>query len=693
MRKIILSALLSSLLLHAQDEKMQLLSTDVNATQNVVEAGNGVMVHYEDALLGSDKAIFNRATNILNLYGNIESVGYEGTKECSEQVTIDTNSDNTQFDKLFLTTQSDIWLYADDANKTKDIYKIGNSILSSCALRSPLWRISFDSSNFDSKEEYMKLYGAKFYMWDVPVFYFPYLAFSTNNERRSGALFPYFGYSSDEGVFYEQPIFWAIAPNMDMEFNPQIRTTRGFGGYSTFRFVDSKYSSGQIRASYFKDSRSFQEDQSLENRDHYSFEFLYESSNFVKQWLNLDYTEGLYANVTYLNDIDALNLQKNTLTHFGLTPLQESRLNYFLHDDDYYAGLNAKYFIDTRETSNSSTLQILPSFQLHKYLKPIIFNNLTYSADFQFTNLYRKEGIWTKRNEIAIPFEYSFALFDDFLKVSLSEDLYYTKLFFKEYDDGKSNFEYFSTVHNIKIFSDLVKEYDSFVHVVHPSISYILPGSEIEDPIDFNELTEEKRKLFSVGLPEESVKFDFAQYFYNKEMKLKFFDRFSQNFYVDRAISRGDISNEMGYYGDGWSIYQDIAYDYDVGKIKSMAHRASWIGDNYLLSLSHTYKKEFFEDDIEVAIANSINTNLRYDFSPRWSGYAGVSYNFDEGQSTQWRFGARYQKDCFGFSAGLAQNTTPVLKSSGASYIDSTTFYFQLNFKPFATVGTGDLFQ
>jgi lipopolysaccharide assembly outer membrane protein LptD (OstA) len=124
-----------------------------------------------------------------------------------------------------------------------------------------------------------------------------------------------------------------------------------------------------------------------------------------------------------------------------------------------------------------------------------------------------------------------------------------------------------------------------------------------------------------------------------------------------------------------------------------MAHRASWIGDNYLLSLSHTYKKEFFDDDIEVAIANSINTNLRYDFSPRWSGYAGVSYNFDEGQSTLWRFGARYQKDCFGFSAGLAQSTTPVLKSSGASYIDSTTFYFQLNFKPFATVGTGDLFQ
>lgn len=693
MRKIILSALLSSLLLHAQEEKMQLLSTDVNATQNVVEAGNGVMVHYGDALLGSDKAIFNRTTNILNLYGNIESVGYEGTKECSEQVTIDTNSDSTLFDKLFLATQSDIWLYADDANKTKNIYKIGNSILSSCALRSPLWRISFDSSDFDSKEEYMKLYGAKLYMWDVPVFYFPYLAFSTNNEQRSGALFPYFGYSSDEGFFYEQPIFWAIAPNMDMEFNPQIRTTRGFGGYSTFRFVDSKYSSGKIRAAYFKDFQSFQEDQGLENRDHYSFEFLYESSNFVKQWLNLDYTEGLYANVTYLNDIDALNLQKNTLTHFGLTPLQESRLNYFLHDDDYYAGLNAKYFIDTRETSNSSTLQILPSFQLHKYLKPIIFDNLTYNADFLFTNLYRKEGIWTKRNEITIPFEYSFALFDDFLRVSLKEDLYYTKLFFKEYDDGKSNFEYFSTVHNVKIFSDLVKEYDGFVHVIHPSISYILPGSEAEDPIDFDELTEEKRKLFSVGLPEESIKFDFAQYFYDKKMKLKFFDRFSQNFYVDRVNSKGDVANEMGYYGDGWSLYQDIAYDYDVGKIKSMAHRASWIGDNYLLSLSHTYKKEFFDDDIEVAIANSINTNLRYDFSPRWSGYAGVSYNFDEGQSTQWRFGARYQKDCFGFSAGLAQNTTPVLKSSGASYIDSTTFYFQLNFKPFATVGTGDLFR
>ncbi|MBN2768015.1 MAG: LPS-assembly protein LptD [Campylobacterales bacterium] len=693
MRKIILSASLSTLLLCAQNEKMQLLSTDVNATQDVVEAKNGVIVHYEDALFGSDRALFDKSTNILKLYGDIESVGYRGSKAYSQQVTIDTNSENSTFDTLFLITKSDIWLYANNATKEKNIYKIGNSVFSSCALNCPLWRMSFDSSDYDDKDEYMKLYGAKLYMWDVPVFYFPYIAFSTNNDRRSGLLFPYFGYSNNEGLFYEQPIFWAIAPNMDLEFNPQIRTARGFGGYSTFRFVDSQYSSGQIRASYFGDFKSYQEDNFLENRDHYSIEFIYNSSNFLKRWLDLKYEEGLYANITYVNDIDAINLQRNTLTHFGLTPLQESRVNYFLYDDDYYAGLNAKYFIDTRETSNSSTLQILPSLQLHKYLKPIIFNNLTYNADFSFTNLYRKEGIWSKRSELSIPFEYSFSLLDDYLRVSLKEDLYYTKLFFKEYEDGKSNFEYFSTVHNIKFYSDLVKPYGNFVHVIHPSISYILPGSETQHPINFDDLTEEKRKLFSVGLPEENIELDFAQYFYNKEMKLKFFHRFSQNFYADRTSSKGEISNEMGYYGNDWSLYQDISYNYDIGKVTSMAHRATWNGDKYLFSLSHTYKKEFYDDDIEVAIANSINTNLRYDFTPRWSGYAGVSYNFDEGQSTQWRFGAKYEKDCFGFSAGIAQNTTPVLKSSGASYIDSTTFYFQFNFKPFATVGTGDLFQ
>ena len=139
---------------------------------------------------------------------------------------------------------------------------------------------------------------------------------------------------------------------------------------------------------------------------------------------------GLYINSTFLNDIDYLNLQKTSLTHFGLIPLQESRLNYFLQNNDYYAGINAKYFVDTRKVENDDTLQILPSANFHKYLDHIFVDNFTYSADLTLNNLHRAKGSTLKQAEMKVPFEYTTSFFDDFVNLTLGESLYYSKKLF-----------------------------------------------------------------------------------------------------------------------------------------------------------------------------------------------------------------------------------------------------------------------
>lgn len=50
------------------------------------------------------------------------------------------------------------------------------------------------------------------------------------------------GFSEKEGFYYEQALFIAEQNWWDLELKPQIRTNRGSGLYSTFRFVDSKTS-------------------------------------------------------------------------------------------------------------------------------------------------------------------------------------------------------------------------------------------------------------------------------------------------------------------------------------------------------------------------------------------------------------------------------------------------------------------
>ncbi len=669
----------------ADKSKIEITATHLETTKTVVTAKDNVVVYYEDSVIKASSAHFDKKTKLLVLDGKIEMIGYQGSKEHSNHMEIYTDTKEVTFDELFLVTENDVWIFSDDVHKKDGNYTLGASLFSSCDISDPLWKMVFSHSMYDSEERYMKVYDAKVYLWDIPVFYTPYMAFSTNKQRSSGLLFPGFGYTSNEGFLYEQPIYWAISPSMDIEFNPQIRTARSVGLYSTFRFVDSAHSSGALRAGYFKDKTSFTEENALLDDSHYGVEFNYESSKVFSDKYPQGFTDGLYINTTYLNDIDYLNLQQNKLEHFGLVPLQESRVNYFAYNNDYYAGLNAKYFIDTRKDDNDDTLQILPAVQLHKYLNHFIWDNLTYSADLQINNFDRKEGATLRQAELKIPLEFTTAFFDDFLNVSLGEEFYYSKFFFGNGEYLYDDFRYYSNIHKVKLFTDLTKKYDGFIHVLQPSLAYVKPGSEQQSPVEFSSLDDEQKELFAVGLPEEQYDFSLSQYFYNDAMKLKFYQRFTQKYYVNREYKFADMSNEMQYNWDKWKLYNNIIYSPEFGKVRESSSRVALYKTEYHFSVGHTYKQILPDLPSSIA-ANDVSLVFGYTFNEKIKLDGGLIYNIDDASSKQWRFGGSYHRDCWSLAASIRQDITP--RPTG--FTTDSTFYMQLNFIPFAGIGTGD---
>jgi len=685
---LFLSFLLSIQTLHAVEEKnkIEVTAKHLDTTETTVKATDGVVVYYQDSMIKASSAFYDKKTKLLILDGNVEMIGYQGTKEHIKHLEIQTESKEVTFEELFFVSENDVWLFTDKAHRSEGNYTFGMSMLSSCDVNDPLWKMVFSRSLYDSEEKYMKVYDAKVYFWDIPMFYTPYLAFSTHKERSSGLLFPLFGYTSEEGFIYEQPVFWAISPSMDMEFNPQIRTNRSIGLYATLRFVDSEHSSGKLRAGYFKDKESYVEENNLPNSSHYGLEFNYESSKIFSDKLPQGFTDGLYINTTFLNDIDYLNLQQTQLEHFGLVPLQESRLNYFLYNNDYYAGVNAKYFIDTRKVDNDDTLQILPSVQLHKYLDHFLWNNLTYNVDFQVKNFDRKEGTTLKQAEMKIPLEFTTSFFDDFLNISLAEDLYYSKFFFGNESYIYDEFEYYSSIHKVKLFTDLTKNYDNFIHVLQPSLGYVKPGNESESPVEFDKLTEDQKELFSVGLPEEHYAFSLSHYFYDKNMKLKFYQRLSQRYYVDRAYKFADISNEMQYNLKKWQFYNDLVYAPEFNKVRVSSSRISLREKEYYFTLGHTYK-QVLVDQPNILPANDVSLYFGYTYNERINFNGGLTYNIDESSSKQWRFGGSYKQDCWSMAASVRQDITP--RPTG--YTADNSFYIQFNFIPFGGMGTGDV--
>jgi len=175
-----------------EKNKIEVNAKHLESTKTTVTGTDGVVVYYQDSVIKADRAFYNKETKILTLDGRVEMVGYKGTKEHTNRMVINTETDEVNFEKLFFTNQNDIWLYTDKANKSEGNYTLGNSVFSSCDVDDPIWKMAFERSHYNCEDEYMKVYNAKIYFKDVPIAYTPYLAFSTNNERSSGLLFPLF---------------------------------------------------------------------------------------------------------------------------------------------------------------------------------------------------------------------------------------------------------------------------------------------------------------------------------------------------------------------------------------------------------------------------------------------------------------------------------------------------------------------
>jgi len=695
MLKYILSLLTIFVMVSSASDKIEIIAEDLSATEKIVTAKGNVVVHYDDTVIQSSKAVYDRDKHILTLSGDrVELFGYRGSKIESGELQINTESKELRFKNLFLADSNDIWIYADSAKKKDDNMTFGPSIMSSCNVNKKDWTLYSNSSKYDKKEHYMTMRGVKLKFWDVPVFYTPYLGFSTHKDRSSGLLFPSFGYSKSDGVVYEQPIYWAPSKSWDVELRPQVRSKRGEGIYGTIRFADSPYSFGAVRVGYFQDKEDYVAEHNIKNETHYGFEMLYDSSKVLGRFIDLDkdIVDGLYINATLLNDIDYIYLQKRPMSHFGAVPLQESRFNYFIHNDDYSAGLYAKYFIDTRLVDNNTTMQILPTIQLHKYLKPILLDDLTYSVDLTMNNFTRDEGTTLKVAEFYMPIEYTHAFFNDYMTLSLKEDLYYNTLMYGNGTFVDDDYQYYNNITRVKLFSDLTKKYDRFVHVLQPSFTYTIPGNGVESPVDYDDLEDDQKRLFAPGVEEENLAFKFSQYIYDDDGKLIFYERLTQFYHPDQEDNKfDDISHEMLYNVREWEFYNSFIYSYEFNKIKQMSSAIRWKSDGYGLSLTHSYQRiySYGEDDrvVETEKNNDINLNIIYQLTNRLGLIGGFVYDIDESFNSQWRFGMRYNRDCWNVSIGYRQDVRPTSTTNGADSILDNSFSFQLNFVPFGGVG------
>jgi len=674
-------------------QKIEIVAQTLKSQGEDIDASGDVVVYYGDAIIRSQTAHYDRKKELLTLDGGedgvIDLLGLEGKKIQSRTLEIETKSKTLHFKDILLSTPNDIWIYSDKATKGDDGMDFGELILSSCDINKSDWKLHATKSEYDENEKYMKLHDVSLKFWDVPLFYTPYLAFSTDSTRRSGLLFPPFGYTQSDGFIYEQPIYWAASKSWDVEFNPQIRTQRGQGVYATLRFLDSQYSGGVLRLGYFRDNENYVSEHNLRNESHYGAELFYNSSQLFKQHFPFDLHEGLYVNLTFLNDIEYISLQKRQLGQFGVLPIQESRLNYYLHNDDYYLGLNVKYFIDTRLEDNGATIHELPKMEFHKYLKEVLWDDFTYGFHFGVNNLTRDDGATLKVAQAVVPLEYTKSFLDDYLSLSLKEVIYAYDLVYGNETFINDRYQSLQAIHHVELFSDLTKRYDTFVHVIQPSVSYNKPVYYFKGDIDFAELSEPQRSLFTPLDTEENIALKLSHYFYDLAGNLKFFQRIRQNYTTEATGERwGDLSHEMGLSVGPLNLYNYLVYTFEFDRIRESINRVTWSGsEGHSLSIQHSYEKAYSYNENQATIVmdkiNNVMLTASYRYSNRFSLAGGVTYDLDRDTKTQWSTGFVYHRDCWSFALGIRRDIIP----RGDDSVQENAFTFQLNLIPFGGIG------
>ena len=686
MHKIVVSLALASFLIqvNAQElntEKLQLVAKDVDTKNNIITATGDVVAYSPTYYLSSDKMIYDKDKEILELFDNVLIIKDNKIQTQSNYAFVDMKNDIINQDPVFLMDNtSNIWSNSKEANKDKDVITLENSILSSCDCIDPIWSIRSSSSDYDTEAMWMNTYNPRLYVKNVPVFYLPYFGFPTDTTRRTGLLLPTMGYSSSEGFLYSQPIFIAPADDYDIELIPQIRTQRGYGSYANFRYADSPDSMLNVKTGYFKEFDNYRSKEQLENSEHYGLDIDYERKNIFAK--NKEHQDGVFTSIRYLNDIEYITLKEED-DNLWTDKKVESKVNYFYNTPEYYGGVYGKYYVDASKKTNDNTLQELPQIQLHSYNKELFLENLIYSIDTKAQNFTRKEGLNAKIYDINVPISYTKNILDDYMYLGVENRTILTQYDYSNSLYNNLRYEDGTLIQNRTSFivgTDLIKPYSDYIHTLNLNASYDIPENLRKDGDLYNITVKENQPLkydelsvFPTLQEQKTIKLSLNQSIYDKDNLKQFINhKMSQSILYNSFDEPKfqDLDNYVKINHDYGSLSGKVVYNMDDNKVVEGSFDNSLSYENLTFSAGYYYTKktnnEFnTRDDLE-SYRLSTSYKLAKDYSIKYY----ENYDLQEKTRNRQGIGLNIDDSCWNLDLLLEKEITP-----RSRYVESTRSY------------------
>lgn len=675
------------LYIHAQSQNIEVLAKTVNKTGNIVHAKENVVLYSDRYIITADEAYYDQNSSDLELVGDITILEGSAFSTRSGYAKLNLENDSGSLSPMFAYTgQSALWMQCENATFDDQYYMTHTSFISSCNVQDPDWKIAFSQGTYDRQNKFMSMYNVLFYANDVPFFYLPYFSFPTDKTRRSGLLRPSYAYGSGEGFFYLQPIYFAPQVNWDFELDPHIRTNRGVGVHNTLRFVDSRYSSGQINFGFFNEKQSYVAQNNIKHDQHYGYTIQYDRSKLFSDLFGADSEDGLWADIHYLNDIDYLNTINNDDKVYDKRV--ESTLNYYIRKDYDYLGIYAKYYIDTSKDTNDKEIQELPTFNYHRLTDTFVSGNIFYSLDYRSSNYTSKTGIDARTHQISAPVSIYFSFFDDYLNLKFTENFYSAQFSYSEGINNNSG-STFQNSHRLSLYTELTKAYEDFYHTAFVGADYAIPGHSAKSSF-FKELENENRSDLKelrdtvnlINNQEESLNLSLVEFFYDSagEKKVSHFMRQSL-FFSDYRYKYADLENNLKvYFSKNLVLGNLLNYSHQYSRISKLQTSANLTFSDYKVDFIHT----FTHDDFDVK-SQFVTLSLATDYIKNYNFFANMSYDIEQNFFKSWELGWNLNQKCWNYRLSYKEELTPSDSTIGS--INKRGVYLIFNLVPIGGVG------
>ena len=218
-----------------------------------IVAWGRVKVQHKNQTLWADKIMINNKTGIGKARGHVIIEGEDGTRMKAKETLFDLKSKQGKLYESKIILSNKVRLTAKEIeNFSANHLALEDATLTTCEGVLPAWKI--EAKSIDIKAGDRALFRqAVLKVKNFPILYIPIGYLPMDTKRKSGFLFPTFGWSKIDGVLFDQDYFWAINRWSDATFN----TNRVLGGWKhgvDYRYVRSNNMQGRISGRLYKDN-------------------------------------------------------------------------------------------------------------------------------------------------------------------------------------------------------------------------------------------------------------------------------------------------------------------------------------------------------------------------------------------------------------------------------------------------------